>query len=51
MKLNRVEKLMMNNPVRSWLQRYEAEALRKLGGGVVGAACSRSAAAAASARS
>jgi ubiquinone/menaquinone biosynthesis C-methylase UbiE len=36
MKLNRIEKLMMNNPVRSRMQRLEAEQLRKMGGAVEG---------------
>ncbi|MBW2421394.1 MAG: class I SAM-dependent methyltransferase [Deltaproteobacteria bacterium] len=36
MKLNRVEKLMMNNPIRSRLQRLEADQLRKMGGCVEG---------------
>jgi ubiquinone/menaquinone biosynthesis C-methylase UbiE len=37
MKLNRVEKVLMNNPVRSALQRhYEARVLERLGGRVEG---------------
>ena len=32
MKLNRVEKLMMNNPIRSRMQRHEAGILLKMGG-------------------
>lgn len=32
MKLNQIEKALMNNPVRSFVQRYEAAALERLGG-------------------
>ena len=31
MKLNRIEKLLMNNPIRSRLQRREAETLLEMG--------------------
>ena len=37
MKLNRLEKLMMNNPIRSRMQRHEAGLLLKMGGAVAGA--------------
>lgn len=37
MKLNRIEKALMNNPVRAWVQReYEAPVLERLGGRVDG---------------
>ncbi len=36
MKLNRLEKLMMNNPIRSRMQRREAGVLRAMGGVVEG---------------
>ncbi len=36
MKLNRIEKLMMNNPIRSRMQRREAGSLLQMGGSVAG---------------
>lgn len=37
MKLNRIEKALMNNPVRAWVQRqYEAPFLERLGGRATG---------------
>jgi ubiquinone/menaquinone biosynthesis C-methylase UbiE len=38
MKLNAIERALVNNPVRAWVQRhYEAPLLTKLGGGLAGA--------------
>ena len=43
MLLNRIEKLLMNNPVREAAQRYyEAKRLRELGGATIGAVRSKS---------